>query len=211
MRLVIIFFMSSEFVTYAYDNDVAPTTPLHLSHIEMLQYLVKSNTSAISQGHSSTTTGLYAFLSIQLTKSNNIKIRKAVLGFSPDQCREVVLAKVPLNLLDSSPVSSPVTLPVLVHLDGVHQVLGRSFDMCLRTRYVSWEGEVFTGWWKQTMQFTFPLISTANTVRYDQEKDRELEENGFQIEIGRQEDERDNSLNSPDIAWQEGQNANKSN
>ena len=210
MRLVIIFFMSSDCLTYAYDNDVAPTTPIHLSHIEMLQYPVKANTSAISQGQSSTSSGLYAFLSIQLTKSYNIKIRKAVMGFSPDQCREIVLPRVPLNLLDSNPVSSTVTLPVLVHLDGVHQVLGRSFDMCLRSRYVSWEGEVFTGWRKQTMQFTFPLISTANTVRYDQEKDRELEENGFQLEIGRQEDERDNSLNSPDLAWQQGQYAHKS-
>ena len=82
--LTFLLFLGSRSATLAFKNDLTPPPPIHLSHIQMLQYLVKANTSSISQGHSPSP-GLYAFLSIQLTASSNIKIRKAVLGFSTDQ------------------------------------------------------------------------------------------------------------------------------
>eukprot|EP00092_Neocalanus_flemingeri_P017590 GFUD01019031.1.p1 GENE.GFUD01019031.1~~GFUD01019031.1.p1 ORF type:complete len:1105 (+),score=307.53 GFUD01019031.1:114-3428(+) len=181
-------------VTLAFDDDFSPTSLVHLSHIEMLQYLVKNNNSS-SQGLPPAT-GLYAFLSVQLNKPSHIQLRGAVLGFSTDQCQETVLARAPLNLWDTS---STVTSPVLVPLDGVYQVLGRLVDVCLRTWYINGEEEVFTGWKRQMKKFTFPFVSPEN-LGYDEIVGEPLlEKNSFPLEIESLENEEVSSFTGQDI------------
>ena len=202
--IVILLMLGFGRVTLANEDDFSTSSPLHVSDIQMLQYLVKTNNSSISQGRPPAT-GLYAFLSVQLSKPVHMQIRRAVLGFSTDQCEDTVLHRAALSLWDTSLGSRSVTLPVLVPLDGEHQVLGRSYNLCLRARYASGEEEVFTGWRMQMKQFTFPLVSPGNVVRYDQAvEETHQEENSFALEIGSLENEEDSNDAGMDVSWMEG-------
>ena len=206
--IVILFMLGSGSVTLANEDDFSTSSLLHVSHIQILQYLVKNNNSSISQGQPPAS-GLYAFLSVQLSKPVHMQIRKAVIGFSTDHCEDTVLHRAALSLWDTSLGSRSVTVPVLVPLDGEHQVLGRSYNLCLRARYANGKEEVFTGWRMQMKQFTFPLVSPGNVVRYDQAiEETPQEENRFESEIGTLDDEEDISDAGMDVSWMEGWLAN---
>ena len=186
MPVIILFLLLIE---GGYNQFLPPTPPLHISHLSILQYVARD------------TSDLYVFLSVQLSKSPGILVKRAVIGFSPDKCHNIILARATLHIGSSQADSDTVTVPVMVHLDRRHQVLGRVMDTCLRSHYSTREGEVFTGWRLQQHQFTFPLVYKGDTFY----QNKQTEENTFQLEIGGLVTGKVPTLISEDLHWEEGQ------